>query len=112
MMFVWFSSNNGRPNVGCCGGTLLLLPLSFLTFFGGFGDSGFLLMLLIVGVLAVMFVLPRFTSATESGGKRKNDELYGDYDEYNEKPKRDEEQYILTDDGEIIRRGDHEEGLQ
>jgi hypothetical protein len=105
MMFFWFSNNSGRSRFGCCGGILFLLPLSFLTFFGGFGSNGLLLMLIIVAVLAVMFVLPRVTGG-QSGGKLKNDDLY---DAYDEKSKRGGERYALTDDGEIIEVTDDEQ---
>ncbi len=100
-MFFWFSSGSGKSNIGCCGGSLLLLPIGFMTFFGGFGNNGLLLMLVVAAVLAGLFVLPRFR---EGGGEKlKNDELY-DMDEA--KPKRDDERYILTDDGEIIESND------
>jgi uncharacterized membrane protein len=102
-MFFWFSSGGGRSNIGCCGGSLLLLPLGFLTFSGGLGNNGFLLMLIVIAVLAGLFILPRFRDAAASGEKRKNDERYATYEE---KPKRDDERYILTDDGEIIESSD------
>jgi hypothetical protein len=103
-MFFWFSSNGGRPSIGCCGGILLLLPLSFLTLFGGFGGGGLLLMLIVIAVLAALYVLPRFTGAADSAEKLKNDELY----DYEEKPKRSGERYALTDDGEIIETSDND----
>ena len=60
-------------------------------------------MLIVVAVLAGLFILPRFQGGTANGEKPKNDELYNTYEE---KPKRDEERYILTDDGEIIESSD------
>lgn len=102
-MFFWLSSGGGRSNIGCCGGSLLLLPLSFLTLFGGLGDNGLLLMFVVVAVLAGLFILPRFQQSTLGGEKPKNEDFYEAYDE---KPKRDEERYFLTDDGEIIESSD------
>jgi hypothetical protein len=60
-------------------------------------------MLIVVTVLAGLFILPRFRDSSAIGEKPKNDELY---DTYEEKPKRDEERYFLTDDGEIIEGSD------
>ena len=104
-MLFWYSSNDGKSKFGC-GGIIFLLPLSLLTFFGGF-DSNVLLLMLLVGVaVAAVFVLPRLTSGQGNGAKLKNDDLYVDYDE---KPKRGDERYALMDDGEIVELPDDEQ---
>ncbi len=92
-MFIWFSSGNGRPGIGCCGGTLLLLPLSL--FFMSTSDGGLFFLVIFLAAMAVMFILPQMnrTVVPDTEVKRKNDDLF-------EKPKREE--YVLTDDGEII----------
>jgi len=105
-MFVWWSSGGNGPRIGCCGG-LIFLPFAFLTMFGGFGfgGDGFSLVLIALVVLAAVFLLPRMMSAPMMGGeKRKNDAL----DDY-EKPKRETDRYVLTDDGEILDVTDEDE---
>ena len=93
-MFIWFSSGNGRPGIGCCGGTLLLLPLS-LFFMSTGSNNGVVFLLVAAVIMAAMFILPQMnrTGVPDDEVKRKNDDLF-------EKPKREE--YVLTDDGEII----------
>jgi hypothetical protein len=97
-MFIWFSSNNGRPGFGCCSGIMLLLPLSLCIMSTG-SDYGMLMTLMVLSLLAAMFVLPQMTrmAAPVITEKRKNDEYL-----YPEKPKRLETGYVLTDDGEVV----------
>lgn len=92
-MFIWFSSGSGRPGIGCCGGTLLLLPLSL--FFMSTSNNGMLFLIVFLALMAAMFILPQMnrTGVPDDEVKRKNDDLF-------DKPKRGE--YILSDDGEIV----------
>lgn len=109
-MFVWWSSGNNGPKIGCCGG-LIFLPFAFLTMFGGFGfgGDGFTLMLFaLVALAALFFILPRMMGAPVMGDEKRKNDAYDDYVEY-EKPKRDGERYILTDDGEILDVTDEED---
>lgn len=100
-MFVWWSSSGNGPKIGCCGG-LIFLPLALLPLFGGFGVGGdrFTLMLFaLVALAALFFILPRIMNASATvQEKRKNAANEDDF----EKPKRDADRYILTDDGEIL----------
>ena len=106
-MFVWWSGGSGGSRIGCCGG-LFFLPFAFMTMFGGFGsDGGFSLLLIGIVMVAALFLIPRLMNAPAyAGEKRKNDSL----DDY-EKPKRDADHYILTDDGEILDVADEDPGV-
>lgn len=96
-MFVWWSSGESRPRVGC-GGGLIFLPFAFFSLSAGTGSDAFWLLLLGVTVIAaLLFLVPRFLNTPAAQEKRKNDRRYDD-----EKPKRTPDRFVLTDDGEIL----------
>lgn len=103
-MFVWWSNGSGGSKIGCCGG-LLFLPLGLMLFTGDMGGGSWLIWLA-VAVAVALFVLPQFTRSAEGGYEKRKNETYGDYDAYGEKPKREGDRYILTDDGEIMEADD------
>jgi hypothetical protein len=105
-MFIWFSSNNGRPGFGCCSWMLFLLPLSLCLMSSG-SDSGIFMMILLLAVLAAIFVLPQMRQMRRVAvpdmvipeKRKRDDDLDNDY---LDKPKRLGDGYVLTDDGEVI----------
>ena len=106
-MFVgWYSSDGSRPGCGCFGLPLLIVPL--ICVFGGFRNSSFMLMIMLIG-LFLLFMMPRLSPASgpaygESDVDKPKNDGYLDKsknDEYLDKPKRDED-YIVRADGERL----------
>lgn len=103
-MFVWMKSDGRGTSVGCCGG-IFFLPMALASLLLGLGGDSAWLLFIVLAAIGVLLLLSQLASATDSTGKRKNDEQFAST---MDKPKREPERYVLSDDGELIEMSEYE----